>query len=111
MIVLAAASTTAQHTQTMLTIAAATIAIMTSMLAGARWLVKRYLEPNRRMVEEWNGDPGQPSRGIPPRPGALERITALEANTGVVRSAVTKNGGSSMADAVNRIEANQGVAA
>jgi hypothetical protein len=102
---LAASNTAAEHTQTLVAIIVGVIAIMSTMLAGVRYLAKRYLEPNRQMVEEWNGDPGQPKKGIQPRPGALERITTLEAAMTTVKGAVTKNGGSSMADAVTRIDA------
>jgi len=109
MTVLAAASASAEHTQTLLAIVISAIGIVTAILGVGRWVVRRYLEPNRRMVEEWTGDPGQPAKGIQPRPGALERITALESAVGTVRGAVTRNGGSSMADAVARVEANQGV--
>jgi hypothetical protein len=103
-----AADTSAQHTQTIVTIIVGVLTILTVVLAAGRWTVRRYLEPNRRMVDEWTGDPGQPAKGIPPRLGALERITTLERSMGTVTGAVTKNGGSSMLDAVNRIEANTG---
>ena len=90
--------------QTLLAILGSALMISTSVLGVGVWAKRRYFDPLSQMVEEWRGEPGNEARGIPARPGALERVTALERSMHEVRSEVRPNGGSSLRDAVNRIE-------
>lgn len=59
----------------------------------------------RRLVAFVNDLAGEPARpGFDGRPGVMERIQAIEADVAHVRSEVTTNGGTSLRDAVRRIE-------
>jgi hypothetical protein len=81
--------------------------------------VRGVLRGARRLdelVEDWRGTPARP--GVPARPGMLERMTAIEARTACmaeclddvgarvsrIESEVRPNGGSSLRDAVNRVD-------
>lgn len=55
-----------------------------------------------RVIDAWNGEPARD--GLPARPGIVDRVIAIEAQ-------VKNNGGSSMKDAVDRIEEASTVAA
>lgn len=90
--------------QAALSMALATIAICTTIVAVGRSARSRYLDPLRQMVDEWRGEAGVPAKGIAPRLGALERITLLEEQIRAISAEVKPNGGGSMRDAVNRID-------
>ena len=76
-------------------------------LLGALW---RLVRPLRRIVqlvdmfwEDWQGTPGRP--GVPPRPGVMARLDRIEDRVGIVVHEVRPNGGGSMRDAIDRVDA------
>lgn len=87
--------------------------LSTIVLAGAalavltHWVVMpavRLFTDWRQFLEDWRGEPARP--GIAPaRLGVLERLSKLEADVSASRSQLTPNGGSSLLDKVDRIEA------
>lgn len=52
--------------------------------------------------DDWRGEPDRP--GVPGRPGVMERLAALEAGQVATNKELHPNGGSSLRDAVNRVE-------
>lgn len=87
-----------------------------AMLAGAcRWL-SRTLRPYRQFAADWSGEPERP--GVPARPGVMERLEAIEAKLPELAATADRthrsvqalteqfanNGGSSLRDAIDRIE-------
>lgn len=54
-------------------------------------------------VDDWFGETGRP--GGKPTPGVLERLTAIENRLARVEGQFSPNGGGSLRDAVNRVEA------
>ncbi len=66
---------------------------------GVAWT--RVVRPIQRIAEDWRGEPARPDAGIPERPGMMLRMARLEAE-------MHPNHGSSLRDAVNRMESNLG---
>jgi hypothetical protein len=64
---------------------------------GVAWT--RVVRPIQRIAEDWRGEPARPNDGLPERPGMMLRMARLEAE-------MHPNHGSSLRDAVNRLEAN-----
>jgi HAMP domain-containing protein len=63
-----------------------------------RWLIepiREILERSRIRDEDYYGTPARP--GVPARPGIMQRLQTIDAQ-------VNNNGGSSMKDAVDRVE-------
>lgn len=97
-------------------IAAVTIAAGLTLAWRAGRVVLRVLRRLDDIADDWKGTPARP--GVPGRPGLLERMTAIEERTGCmadcldgigrrvqrIESEVRPNGGSSMRDAVNRVD-------
>lgn len=53
-------------------------------------------------LDDWNGEPARP--GVPARPGFPDRIAAIEADTAFTKTELKTNHGTSLRDAVNRME-------
>lgn len=84
-----------------LTIAGA-LATLAAGCAGAIWLGRVVARTGRAVVDmhdDWKGEPARP--GVRGRLGVMERLDRIEKE-------LQPNGGSSMRDAVNRVETNQG---
>lgn len=65
-------------------------------LGGAVVMVLKYGRRVMQMVEDFNGTADRP--GVPARPGVMQRLQLIETE-------ITPNHGSSIKDAVNRIDA------
>lgn len=77
-------------------------AIIGTVIGAIFKLGKAIWNLNRRFghfLDDWNGEPSRD--GQPGRPGALARISAVEKE-------LKPNGGSTLKDAVNRVEASIG---
>ncbi|GAA5048138.1 hypothetical protein HNP84_000235 [Thermocatellispora tengchongensis] len=57
-------------------------------------------------LDDWRGEPPRP--GVPARPGVMERLERVEQEVVAVRHEVTTNDGSSLKDAVKRVETKLG---
>jgi hypothetical protein len=69
-------------------------------LGGAMGLAwTRVVRPIQQIAEDWRGEPARPQDGFPGRPSMGLRMARLEAE-------MHPNHGSSLRDAVNRLEAN-----
>lgn len=76
------------------------IAVLASGGAGAVWLGRVVARTGRAVVDmhdDWKGEPARP--GVRGRMGVMERLDSIERE-------LHPNGGSSLRDAVNRLEAN-----
>ncbi|GAA3718370.1 hypothetical protein [Streptomyces tremellae] len=62
--------------------------------AGARWVGKRWARIDE-FIDDWQGTPPRP--GVPARPGVMARLDAIEHE-------LRPNSGSSLRDAVNRVD-------
>lgn len=83
--------------------------------AGAvlfRWgrNVRRASRRLGQVLTDWTGEPGR--AGVPPRPGVMERLgaiderlSALDQRVGKIEHEVHPNSGSSLRDAVDRVDA------
>lgn len=74
--------------------------------------LRRIIQQNEQMArrndefrEDWYGTAARPGRDA--EPGVMERLKGIEARQGRVESQLVTNGGSSLRDAVNRIESEQ----
>lgn len=66
--------------------------------------VIRFIVKLLQFLDDWAGEPERP--GIAPaRPGVLQRLLGVEADVKILKQQMTANGGSSLADKVDRIEA------
>lgn len=84
--------------------AGAIIAVL-GLLAGAWRVVRRVLCVLRRVdqvVDDWQGTPPRP--GVPARAGVMQRLATIEQTMGIVAHEVRPNGGSSLRDAVHRVD-------
>lgn len=96
------------HVQTLLA-----ILLSAAALAGIIW---RRLDPVVKITKYLHGEDGDEKRGVPGRPGILERQTVTEKNVASqaaelqdvrqmveeIRAAVRNNGGSSLLDKVEK---------
>ncbi|WP_432063339.1 hypothetical protein [Streptomyces sp. S1] len=89
---------------------AAAIAAAVVALGGAATLLFRWSRSlrqfRRRMgqfFDDWFGVEGRP--GVPERPGVMQRLNSLEEQAAVIRHEVRPNSGSSLRDAVDRVDA------
>lgn len=81
-----------------------------SVVVGAvTVIVRQLLLPIHRgflklqdFLEEWKGEPARP--GYAARPGVMQRLEQVEADMARVASEIRSNGGSSMKDAIARVE-------
>jgi hypothetical protein len=72
--------------------------MLTGVGAAARYVgrpMRRLLRQNDEFREDWYGEPAR--AGVDPRPGVMERLKGIE-------SELRPNSGSSLRDAVNRLE-------
>lgn len=77
-----------------------------AVLAGIVAAVRKVLPIVRRLghfVDDWFGEDGR--GGAARTPGVLDRLTAIEAKVARIEGQFTTNGGSTLRDAVNRVEA------
>lgn len=83
-------------------LAASVVAVLAGLAAAVRWARVRW-RPVAEFLEDWRGEPARP--GVPRRLGVMERVSALETSTAVIRAEVTPNGGGSLKDVVVAIDA------
>jgi hypothetical protein len=83
--------------------------IAAAAVAGAGALLWRVTRSVRRVaarvedfIEDWTGAPPRP--GVPARQGVMERLGTIEQQLSTVAHEVRPNGGSSMRDAINRVD-------
>lgn len=69
--------------------------------AGGKWMFGTMKKIND-FLEDWRGEDPRP--GYPGRPGVLQRLVTLEEFVGRVEHEVKPNSGTSMKDAVTRID-------
>lgn len=69
-----------------------------------RWArgLRRVAQRVEDFVDDWQGARGRP--GVPARAGVMERLDVIERGLEEVRREVRPNGGSSMRDAINRVD-------
>jgi hypothetical protein len=65
---------------------------------GVRALHKRLSD----LFDDWSGRPGRP--GVEPVPGVMESLSGLKSEIAVIKSETLHNGGTSLKDAITRIE-------
>ena len=77
-----------------------TAAVVTAVLilAGACWAVVKFIHRVVHFLDDWQGEEARP--GQDRRPGMMERLAIVEERT----EQLQRNGGSSVADAIERIE-------
>ena len=68
---------------------------------GVRWVFST-LNMVREFLEDWRGEEARP--GYHKRPGVMERLVSLEEQVNTVTHELKPNSGSSLRDAVDRIE-------
>ncbi|UBU11593.1 hypothetical protein [Nonomuraea gerenzanensis] len=77
-------------------ILAVCVALVT--LAGGGAVAAKLIKLLKKLsdaVDDWQGEPAR--KGVPARPGVMERLEAIEAQ-------LRPNGGASARDAINRVE-------
>ena len=67
--------------------------VATSVLRWARRVTDFF--------DDWNGEPAR--KGVPARPGVLERLSGIEGRVEAVEHELHPNSGASLRDAVDRI--------
>lgn len=65
---------------------------------GARRLAERLGD----LADDWQGTPDRP--GVPGRPGVMTRLDAMEQQLAAVQHELHPNSGSSLRDAVDRVD-------
>lgn len=84
---------------TVATVGGGVVVMLTGVAAAARYIgrpMRKLLQQNNEFREDWYGESARP--GIDPRPGVMERLKGIEGE-------LRPNGGSTLRDAVNRLEA------
>lgn len=71
---------------------------------GSRGLRKMALQV-AYVVQDWNGTPGRP--GVPEHPGIMVRMASIESWQAQTTAQLVTNGGSTLRDAVKRVEQSQ----
>ncbi|MEV0306544.1 hypothetical protein [Nonomuraea fuscirosea] len=82
-------------------IVAAGLGLVTVLARGSRWLWKLFQSLDD-FLDDLRGAPARP--GVPERPGVMERLARLETGLTTITHEVTTNDGSSLKDAVRRVE-------
>lgn len=78
------------------------VALLWRFTRGLRLLVRRLDE----FADDWSGSSERP--GVPAHPGVMVRLSAIEERLTAVEHELRPNSGSSMRDAINRVEARIG---
>lgn len=73
------------------------------LVVFVRWLSHRLRRVDD-FLGDWNGEPDRP--GVPGHPGVMARLDGIERRVTAVEKQLHPNGGSTLADAVQRIERN-----
>lgn len=73
-----------------------------------RW-THRVLVRVEQIADDWTGEPARP--GVPPRPGVMERLEAIEQRVTAVEHQLLPNSGTSLRDAVDRVDRRTAAAA
>jgi hypothetical protein len=88
-------------------------AVILSALGGGAAVIKSHVLPFFRalsnFLSDWTGEPARP--GVAPRLGVMARLEANDEQMKLVRHELHPNGGASMRDSVDRIEAASKVSA
>lgn len=77
--------------------------VMKKALGLAKWLWGVF-QRTEQFLEDFNGTPERP--GVPARPGVLERLQTMDGDLATVRAELSYNSGSTLKDAVRRIDNN-----
>lgn len=64
---------------------------------------RRVAHRVEKFIDDWQGVAPRP--GVEGRPGVMQRLADIEHRVGVIAAEVRPNGGSSLRDAVSRVEA------
>lgn len=85
------------------------IATVVGILAAAiGWIIKKAWPFLRKVTHFFDDLMGEPERpGVPERPGIMSRLETIEGRLGGVEHEVKTNHGSSLKDAVKRVEQKQ----
>jgi hypothetical protein len=78
---------------------AGALALMWRITRGARHLARRLGD----LADDWTGVPGRP--GVPGHEGVMARLGAIEDRLASVEHELRPNSGSSMRDAIDRVDA------
>lgn len=80
-----------------------------AVVAGGITVIWRATRSVRRLghrvdnfIDDWHGTAPRP--GVPARPGVMERLDRIEHHVGLVAHEVRPNSGSSLRDAVDRVD-------
>lgn len=92
--------------RTALEVGGSTVAVVTSVAVSTRYLGRKFARL-AQMAEDWQGQPARPEDGVPARPGVMLRLSRLENAMLDVHAQLSPNGGKTIRDAVDRIEAAQ----
>lgn len=83
------------------------LAILSAAIKGLSVLLKLY-RGLTNLVDDWFGEPARPRQGVSARPGVMARLSAQDARLARIEAQLHRNGGSSLADGVHRIEQSLG---
>jgi hypothetical protein len=83
------------------TVAAVALPVGGVLAASARWVGKKWRRVDE-FIDDWQGTPARP--GVPVRPGVMARLGAIEVKVEAIEHEVKPNSGSSLADAINRVD-------
>jgi hypothetical protein len=80
------------------TLAGVAVAVVSVLgVVAVAWRAwRKFHKSFGRFMEDWNGEPARP--GVPAKPGVMVRLASIEKE-------IHPNSGSSLRDAINRIEA------
>lgn len=84
------------------------IAVIVAVVAFIGWLVKRawpVVAAVKDFLDDWKGEHARP--GQPARPGVPDTLQALKVQVATLQHEVRPNGGSSLRDAIDRVEKGQ----
>lgn len=78
--------------------ATAVLALLGLLLRGITRIARRLDE----WAEDWQGTPRRP--GVPARPGVMERLALIERQLADIETELHPNGGTSLRDALDRVD-------
>jgi hypothetical protein len=85
-----------------LALGAAVVVVGGGVVALIRWL-RHHLGGLADFINDWHGEGARP--GVPARPGVMERLSGIEDRLAAVEHELQPNSGTSLRDAVNRVDA------